>query len=212
MPTYLIDSNLVRMMRQVAAQMSTHHEVETARFLNNLATEIGRDLVPVKNFKANLQKDARHFLNLDKLHEIQENVPQKVESYVPEDTVIKNTINQPPTVPLDDSRTRYIDQNLAEIFQSLRKIEDILRSRLQTSNPLWYMDVLENAQAKSWVLTTEEVEELIGVKPRCEAGHNSYQRGCWVFVKVGKMGSHTGWRVMKSEVNSESVKNQDQEN
>ncbi len=208
----LIDSNLVKLMRQVAAQMSTQNEAEAAQFLNNLAAEIGRTLVPVNNFKANLQKDARQFGNSSQLHEPKKNVQEKPEHSVPENTVPKNTINKPTAPPLDDSTTRYIDESLAAISQSLRKLEDILSSRLQISNPLWYMDVLENAQAKSWVLTTEEVEELIGVKPRCEAGKNSYQRGCWVFVKAGKMGSHTGWRVMKSEVDSESVKNQNQEN
>ncbi|MDJ0678037.1 MAG: hypothetical protein QNJ36_22085 [Calothrix sp. MO_167.B42] len=216
---HLIDSNLVKLMRQVAAQMSTQNQVEAATFLNNLAAEIGRTLVPVDNFKANLQKDARQFGNLAQLHEPEKNAQEQPEHSVPENTVAKNTvpkntINQlaAPPLDLDDSTTRRIDESLAKISQSLQKLEDILHSRLQTSNPLWYMDVLENAQAKSWVLTTEEVEELIGVKPRCEAGKNSYQRGCWVFVKAGKMGSHTGWRVMKSEVDSESVKDPNQEN
>ncbi|CDN12842.1 hypothetical protein RintRC_5451 [Richelia intracellularis] len=43
------------------------------------------------------------------------------------------------------------------------------------------------------------MEELIGVKPRCDAGKDSFHRRCWVFMKVGKMGSQTGWRVMKEE-------------
>ncbi|NRB05920.1 MAG: hypothetical protein HRU34_00025 [Richelia sp.] len=58
---------------------------------------------------------------------------------------------------------------------------------------------LENAHQSNLILSTEEVEELIGVKPRCDAGKDSFHRRCWVFMKVGKMGSQTGWRVMKEE-------------
>ena len=194
------------MMRQIAAQMTTRNEIEAARFLNNLAAEIGRNLVPVDNFKANLQKDAAlaglnhnsDFVNTEKINEPEKTVAEKQENYVSENRS-ENTATAP-TTPEDDSAKRWINQSLAEIAESLRSLEDIVYSRLQPSNPLWYMDVLERAQTNLWVLTTEEVEDLIGVKPRCEAGKNSYQRGCWVFVKVGKMGSHTGWRVMKEEV------------
>jgi hypothetical protein len=59
------------------------------------------------------------------------------------------------------------------------------------------MHVLERAQGSGWIMSTEEVEQLIGVKPKCEPGKDSFHRGCWVFVKAGKMGSQTGWRVMK---------------
>jgi len=190
----LIDASLVKMMKQVAAQMARRDEAEAARFLSNLAAEIGRNLVPVDNFKANLQKDVsltgldnNRFVNFEKFNE-----PIAIPHNKPD------TLQEEPQ--LDNSTKQWIDESLAEIAESLRNLEDIVFSRLQPSNPLWYMDILERAQANAWVLTTEEVEDLIGVKPRCEAGKNSYQRGCWMFVKVGKMGSHTGWRVVKEEV------------
>ncbi len=197
----LIDASLVKMMKQVATQMATRDEAEAAGFLSNLATEIGRNLVPVDNFKANLQKDAsfagldnNRFVNFEKFTE-----PSIIPQEKPENTIAKETTT-PKESQVDNSTKQWIDESLAEISQSLRNLEDILYSRLQPSNPLWYMDILERAQANAWILTTEEVEDLIGVKPRCEAGKNSYQRGCWLFVKAGKMGSHTGWRVMKEEV------------
>jgi hypothetical protein len=197
----LIDASLVKMMKQVAAQMAKRDEEEAARFLSNLAAEIGRNLVPVDNYKANLQKDAsladldknNSFVNFEKF-----NQPLAIPKEKPENGIPQETTTPKPQV--DDSTKQWIDESLAEIAESLRNLEDIVFSRLQPSNPLWYMDILERAQANGWVLTTEEVEDLIGVKPRCEAGKNSYQRGCWVFVKAGKMGSQTGWRVMKEEV------------
>lgn len=198
----LIDPNLVRMMKQVAAQMATRQETGAARFLSNLAAEISRNLTPVNNFKANLQKDAKeaildtnhHFpnvkaVNKSSLGDINEPVPE----FEPLEQIFAASENI--TLP-----SVQIEERLTEITQSLIKLQEILLSRLQPLNPLWYMDVLERAYALGWVLTTEEVEELIGVKPRCEAGKSSYQRGCWVFVKAGKMGLHTGWRVTKEEV------------
>jgi len=198
----LIDPNLVRMMKQVAAQMATRQETGAARFLSNLAAEISRNLVPVNNFKANLQKDAKEAI-LDTNHHFPDVKPVNKSSL--------EEINEPIAEfdPLDEPFATsekiiipsvQIEERLTEITQSLINLQEILFTRLQPSNPLWYMDVLERAYALGWVLTTEEVEELIGVKPRCEAGKSSYQRGCWVFVKAGKMGLHTGWRVIKEEV------------
>ncbi|MEL7011380.1 MAG: hypothetical protein AAGM29_22740, partial [Cyanobacteria bacterium J06588_4] len=65
------------------------------------------------------------------------------------------------------------------------------------ANPLWYMDVLEKALANNWILTTDEVEKLIGVKPHCEHNQTEYRRGCWIFTKTGKVGAKTGWSVDK---------------
>ncbi|PAX56144.1 hypothetical protein CK510_10570 [Brunnivagina elsteri CCALA 953] len=59
------------------------------------------------------------------------------------------------------------------------------------------MDILERAQSANWLLTSEEIEQLIGVKPKCEAGKEIFQRGCWIFTKVGKMGLQTAWKVSK---------------
>ncbi|MEM9449807.1 MAG: hypothetical protein AAGA75_14865 [Cyanobacteria bacterium P01_E01_bin.6] len=68
----------------------------------------------------------------------------------------------------------------------------------QQANPLWYMDVLERACECEWVLTTEEIEQLIGVKPKCHADETLYQRGSWTFQKAGKLGTQTAWRVKKA--------------
>lgn len=134
------------------------------------------------------------FVNFERFTEPVEIAQQQPDNGIPKETT---TPSQP---QVNDSTKQWIDESLTEISQSLRNLEDIVYSRLQPSNPIWYMDILERAQANGWILTTEEVEDLIGVKPRCEAGKNSYQRGCWLFVKAGKTGSHTGWRVMKEEV------------
>jgi hypothetical protein len=106
---------------------------------------------------------------------------------------------QPPHPPELTSieANRQLIQQLETIAESLVKLETTLASRLQPSNPLWYMDILEKAEAANWILSTEEVEQLIGVKPQCHHDETSYHRGNWVFLKVGKIGAQTGWRVQK---------------
>ncbi|MBE7385728.1 MAG: hypothetical protein F6J95_030595 [Leptolyngbya sp. SIO1E4] len=67
----------------------------------------------------------------------------------------------------------------------------------RSPHPLWYLEVLEQACTANWQLTTEEVEQLIGVKPHCHRDETVYQRGNWRFTKVGKLGGQTAWRVSK---------------
>ncbi len=66
-------------------------------------------------------------------------------------------------------------------------------------SPLWYMNILERAFSSNWLLTTSEVKQLIGVKPRTKKGESTYRRGNWTFMKSGKIGNQTAWRVMKDE-------------
>lgn len=82
----------------------------------------------------------------------------------------------------------------------MRDFEGLVRaiaSVVSPPNPLQYMEVLERAAEMGWVLTTSEVESLIGVKPRVRKGSDTFTRGCWLFVKRGKIGSQTAWIVRK---------------
>lgn len=102
----------------------------------------------------------------------------------------------PPVSPLPASAA------LVEHLQGLTAALTQLNQTLQTQssapvNPLWYMEVLEEACRGGWLLTSDEVQHLIGVKPTCPRGEDHFQRGCWVFVKAGKLGSQTAWQVEK---------------
>ncbi|MBL1179252.1 MAG: hypothetical protein FWK01_30070 [Pantanalinema sp. GBBB05] len=59
------------------------------------------------------------------------------------------------------------------------------------------MEVLERAYTGKWILTSAEIHQLIGVQPTGAKGSESFQRGCWVFVKAGKLGNQTAWQVKK---------------
>jgi hypothetical protein len=58
-------------------------------------------------------------------------------------------------------------------------------------DPLRKHEQLEKTVEKGWILTTSEIEEIIGVKPHGE----SYSRGNWIFKRAGKIGRELGWVV-----------------
>lgn len=90
-----------------------------------------------------------------------------------------------------------IEELLANISSRLAQIEGLLSKHSTPPNPLWYLPILEQVDRHGWIISSEEVEQLIGIKPHCESGHHSFVRGCWKFVKVGKIGTHSSWRVSK---------------
>jgi hypothetical protein len=79
----------------------------------------------------------------------------------------------------------------------LERLEALINKPSPPSNPLWYMPILAEVEAQGWIISSEEVEQLIGTKPHCAPGDNSFVRGCWKFVKAGKVGTHSSWRVIK---------------
>ena len=52
---------------------------------------------------------------------------------------------------------------------------------------------LEKAAVNNWLLPSEKIRLLIGVKPK----GNEFVRGNWKFIKSGKFGSQSAWRVIK---------------
>jgi hypothetical protein len=106
-----------------------------------------------------------------------------------------------PTPPPSDSTVyEQLNRHLEAIAGALIKLSETLTPASQPhANPLWYMEVLERAHAGGWVLTSTEVQQLIGVQPTCAKGSESFQRGCWIFIKAGKLGAQTSWRVKKED-------------
>jgi len=79
-------------------------------------------------------------------------------------------------------------QNTALLLQMVEAI-----AGNQQQSPLWYHRELEEAAEVGWLLTTKEVRALIGVKPHGP----EYRRGCWLFVKMGRIGNQSAWTVEK---------------
>jgi hypothetical protein len=98
-----------------------------------------------------------------------------------------------------------IEELLVNISSRLAQMEILMSKHSTPQNPLWYMTILEQVDRHGWIISSEEVEQLIGTKPHCAPSHNSFVRGCWKFVKAGKIGTHSSWRVVKEIATVPSV-------
>jgi hypothetical protein len=109
------------------------------------------------------------------------------------------------TPPMQPDDTPAIAAGLNAIAAALQQLTQTLAAsqwsqpepQTPALHPLWYLERLEQACSSGWHLTTEEVEQLIGVKPHCPKAEIVYQRGNWCFTKVGKLGGQTAWQVSK---------------
>jgi hypothetical protein len=77
--------------------------------------------------------------------------------------------------------------------EALQLVEAITRHIAATRDPLQHYAALERAIASGWLLSTTEVRALIGVKPTGDR----FQRGCFTFIKSGKIGTQAAWKVLK---------------
>ena len=191
----LLGPELVKVMKQVASQMAAEGDEKTASFLNNLAIDLNRTWLKNHEFKPILKKEVAPDPWSDKNSPSQHPSETETKPADLEAPAIEKPALSSPQPKIEGDQQ--LVQQLKNIADSLVKLETTLVSRLQPSNPLWYMDVLEKAEAANWILTTDEVEHLIGIKPQCHHDETSYHRGSWVFIKAGKVGAQTGWRVEK---------------
>lgn len=194
----LIGPELVGVMKQVASQMAAEGDEKTAKFLDDLATDLNRTWLEHHEFKPTLKKEIAPDPWLDEDAVV---ATPPATATKPTDSVVPETkeseISPPPSsLPKMESESQ-LKPRLQAIADSLTKLEKLLDSRLPPINPLWYMDVLEKAETANWILTTEEIEQLIGIKPHSHHDQTSFRRGSWVFIKAGKIGAQTGWRVKK---------------
>lgn len=93
---------------------------------------------------------------------------------------------------IHNSQYSYQTKLLDQIIQAL---QIAIGSKMNPPDPLWSLERLERASSMGWELTTSQVKELIGASPNCDRGRNSFRRGSFVFVKSGKIGRQTSWKI-----------------
>jgi len=106
---------------------------------------------------------------------------KKIVKQAPQSIVVADTLTEPvPTqLPIPD-----LIEQLARAIAS------------KQSDPLSNYDALEKACSNSWIISTQKIYDLIGVKP-----HSSeYVWGSWKFIAKGKLGRGKGWLVEKVDV------------
>ncbi|MEM8613638.1 MAG: hypothetical protein AAGF93_16565 [Cyanobacteria bacterium P01_H01_bin.105] len=202
----LIGPGLVHTMKQVAQQLRVQNSDDSAAYLENLATELHQAWIEAHDFQHRLTKEAPNTP-----FKTQDSTAAEVEAASPDSAAKSGDGSSDQEIASNSSLTTALPLNVQqplanaihEMSQALYQLNQTLSNQHRQatfSNPLWYMDVLERAATAQWLLTTDEIEQLIGVKPKCHSKDKTYQRGTWTFVKVGKLGSQTAWTVSKTRL------------
>lgn len=180
----LIGPELVHLLKLEAAQMMGRGDQKTAHFLKNLAEELNRVWLEAHAFKPpSINKNSV------------EKVPQtELPTAEPSESILSKPQADAPKSP----GLKQVVSKLDAIATCLIQLNEY--QKVQQQDPLWYLDALEKAASSDWLLSTTEVERLIGVKPHCKAD-GVYQRGQWLFNKAGKIGTQTAWQVKKASIN-----------
>lgn len=76
------------------------------------------------------------------------------------------------------------------------EIIELIGYFLHKKDPFEAHSQLEIAVSNQWELSTSEVKNIIGCKPRVKKG-DCYSRGSFLFYKVGKIGNESAWIVKK---------------
>ena len=207
----LMDEGLVYTMKQVAAQLATQGSQDIAIYLKHLAAEIhhgwlqpnerrGRAPISSPPPRVSLEPELQ---------------PPNGNSDAPIDPDVTTASNRHPNeartqvaAPITRSAppsNNQIEELLTNISNRLEKLEVATKQHSTPHNPLWYLPILEQVDTHGWIISSEEVEQLTGTKPHCAPGDNSFVRGCWKFIKAGKIGTHSSWRVIKEIATVPSV-------
>ncbi|AIE76299.1 hypothetical protein [Synechocystis sp. PCC 6714] len=123
--------------------------------------------------------------------------------------IAETTVSFEPVNPALDKSLDIVKSRLDNSPDTVRSELDIMDSGLDINpqtiallnlmqsfnrrSPLDKHRELEEAAAHNWILTTSEIEELLGVKPKGE----TFTRGCWIFRRSGKIGNQSAWIVEK---------------
>jgi hypothetical protein len=205
---HLIGPGLVHKMQQVAQQLIQQGSDDAAYYLQNLAAELNQAWIEAHDFQPKLSKGSTH---TPLKATVSDPAPEGKEpsstsaAEPPISDSDQGASSSPSNTVLPPKEQQQLANAIHEMSQALQQLNQMLSHQQRNataSNPLWYMDVLERAATAQWLLTTDEIEQLIGVKPKCHGKDKTYQRGTWTFIKVGKLGAQTAWKVTKTRLNN----------
>ena len=109
-----------------------------------------------------------------------------LDNFQPVEEVEINQMRDRDIIPITLPSTN--DLILNSIAIALTKIAE---SNKPQRDPLWHVEQLMLAAKFKIQLSTSQVKQIIGVKPRGEV----FQRGSFKFIKVGKIGRESAWVV-----------------
>lgn len=201
---HLIDPGLASHLQRTAQQLATQGDLRTAEFLKELSDQVTRLWMEVHSFRPELSKqESSPDLSKVKPPSHREFSHKEPSSVVPSEEIPSpSPISQATLSTVADLENQYqhLAMQLKDITEAIHHLTELISTSEQhQASPLAHLEALEKACSNGWVLSTEEVESLIGIKPHCPSGSDTFQRGNWDFIKIGRLGPQTAWRVSKNE-------------
>lgn len=144
---------------------------------------------------------------LDKLDQLQEhlNLGGSIKTFTPtvKTTVHSKIDNEDFESPIDsvnsalDKANSSLDSNIQyaqlDLFESLmERVEEVVE-RIIPINPISHWEKLDMAVERGYVLSTKEVQSLLGTKPF----GTTWIRGAFIFTRTGKIGNQAGWKISR---------------
>ena len=107
--------------------------------------------------------------------------------------LVKTTVSFPSdTVNLSADSVGYSVNQLPDTVTFIHLVTAIASLK----SPISHHEELEKACINNWLLSTSEIKQL-GFSVSCKNGKTYCDRGCWRFIKVGKVGHESSWKVSK---------------
>ena len=132
---------------------------------------------------------------VNKLDQLQEHLTLggSIKTFTP--TVVATVHNSLDSVNHSlDTNPQYTQLNLFDQLEPLlNPLIDKVAEKLTLSNPINHWEKLDVAAEKRYILTSKEIETLLGTKPKGK----EWKRGAFLFTCVGKIGNQNGWKVTK---------------
>ncbi|BAQ67132.1 hypothetical protein [Geminocystis sp. NIES-3709] len=144
---------------------------------------------------------------MDKLDQLQEhlNLGGSIKTFTPtvKITVHSKIDNEDFESPIDsvssglDKANFSLDSNIQSVqlnlFDSLMgRVEEVV-GRMIPINPISHWEKLDLAVERGYILSTKEVQTLLGTKP----SGTTWTRGAFIFTRTGKIGNQAGWKISR---------------
>jgi len=120
----------------------------------------------------------------DNQRENKDNKPHDITTKITNNEVVKSTLDI--TI---NNENRQLD-----LFELIGyAVKTTVKEMKMATSPISHWDELNKAEKNGYILTTLEIRQLLGVKPT----GNEWVRGAFKFIKVGKIGNQSAWKIEK---------------
>lgn len=168
--TYVITKDELNLLDQLDQYLKTNNNAKMEDFKPSIIDANSKEITEITSMDASLERKSNSlFRNID--------------------------LDQP-IIQLTIPGLENLEEFAVETF--LPKLTNLVEKIVTSNeNEVSKLRQLQEISEQGWWVTTLQVKNLIGVAPKLEKNETQWQRGCFIFTKVGKIGNQTAWKVSR---------------